>query len=129
MWLDVARGARAGLFYGLCYTGIALMIWAIRGERVLQANHVTLSEALSLYIVGCTGAGMIAGSLMRVARRSRVWAAVVGIIAAAPVTAAGIAMVRDEGPWTSTETIAAVLLAVAYGIGGAHVLRKDSDVP
>ncbi len=123
---DIARGARIGFFFAIGFSVIALLIFAVEGPRPFQRNDTPLGLVISLYLIGFTVAGLIAGTFHRLAGRYPWIAYLVGITAATPMTFATTAAVTHNALlWQTGDWVPASILSIVYGILGVRMFRKD----
>ena len=123
---DVAKGARVGLLFAIGFTVLAALIYAAEGPRPFQRNDASFGTVVVLYLVGFTGAGIIAGTFHRLASRYQILAYLIGIIAASPMSFATMAVLNHNvSLWETGDWVPATIGSVIYGILGVRMFRKD----
>jgi hypothetical protein len=119
---NVIWGIKWGLAYSAFFCAWALVVFLIAGAQPFKSSGTSILRTLTLYLAGGVISGGIVGGF-RPLLRSRVAAAAVGILAAAPVCVMIKYTIRP-GEWTGEDTVVAVALALVYGgIGGPLTYR------
>lgn len=118
----VKKGALVGLFFGIVYCCLALLIYALQGDRSFHSNDTTLGRVLVLYLTSSTLCGAIVGMLKPLAQCSWWGKYVVGMVAAIPISfGVGILLSQGEFPWKNSLWFAVIVSTIIFGIGGAKI--------
>ncbi len=110
----VLWGLRWGLYYAAVLAAWITLIRLLRGTEPLERQGVTFVEVLVLYALGGPITGALVGILLPFTK-SGMGAALVGIVAAIPVSVATIWTVADIPTWTRFHTFATIGMAVFGG--------------
>ncbi len=84
-----------GLLFACIYSLFVAGVFAVRGRAAFAANDVSFSSVVALYAIGGVLAGAIVGAL-RPATKHRCGAVATGIIAAAPVLAGAMLILKGS---------------------------------
>jgi hypothetical protein len=112
-------GLVLGLAMAAYYTVIAILIYAFAGSAPFEAYNTSLDEALAAYWIGGLLGGITFG-LIKPLARNRLGAVVVGIMVAAPASAAIGFTVDKNVPWQ-----AVAIMAVIFGTIGGLVVSNS----
>jgi hypothetical protein len=115
-------GVRWGVYYAAVLVAWITLIRIVRGTEPFQRQGVAFTQVLLLYVLGAPITGAIVGILFPFTRTAT-GAAVVGVVAAIPVSFATITMVADQPPGTKVHTFATIMMAVSGGAMCGVMLR------
>jgi hypothetical protein len=130
---NVRWGVRGGLFFGLAYSAIALVLYALRGRESFEANGVTLGSLVAAYVLGALAAGIVVG-LLRPLLRWQLGAMAVGVAAAVPACVGiGLARFGAFSGWSGADMGTVVVMGVMFGMLFGNQYwnnhsRRDSEI-
>lgn len=114
-------GIRLGLTFAAVFSAWIVILIVLNGSLTLRLRGGYTANALTVIAAYLWG-GMAAGAIVGLARplgRNRVGAALIGVLAAAPVYAGMRVAVEGLAPWRGTDTlVVAILSVVVGGFGG-----------
>lgn len=121
---DVLWGAREGLWYGIAFSGIAIIQLLVGGERVFRANDTTFLAVVAAYLLGGAAAGALVG-LLRNWTSSKVGKLLTSTLAAVPIYLAIRIAIRGFSSWETGDTLGLIVLPVCWGMIGTIVFWRD----
>jgi hypothetical protein len=122
----VVEGGKGGLFFGVGYSVLALILFVLRGPTLFEAQGVGLIELILLYLAGGVIAGAICGWLEPLTG-SLFGRILVGIIAAIPFAfLLGLTVLPPEDVQEGLVPVA-LGCAVLWGVMGGTLFwfRRD----
>jgi hypothetical protein len=111
---DVLWGLRWATAYLAVYLAWALLVLITGGEAAFARHGVTAAQTVALYVATALGAGIIVG-VLRQAITSTARAALVGVLAAAPLGLFGAWMGFGMEAWTFKHSIVLAWISIAGG--------------
>jgi len=122
-------GGAWGLFFGVIYCAIGLLLRIGRGPDFLRGYGITFGQLMLLYAAAPIAGGLVVG-LARPLTRWRAGAVVVGMMAAFVVV--GGIMLTLQGPvnhWQSNEWVVTSIVAILTGIYLGNGFWEDTVEP
>lgn len=108
--------------------GIALVIFLLGGRAPFEAHDTTFERVAISYLVGGIGAGIIVSMLLPLTKW-KMGSAIVGCVAAIPVSVVIRFATDGFKPWETSDTVTSIFLCLALGAPTGVIYREIFLIP
>ena len=112
---NLGVGVTRGLAIGAFFAAGALVLRLVNGSRFLDDNYVSLLGLIAYDVLAGAATGAIVGSLLPLASRSSIGAALVGFVAMLPASFVGMLIVTPSDQWDRVIPIGSLVAAALLG--------------
>lgn len=124
---NIFWGLKWGLVFATGFSLIALAMTVLTGGEVINNQGVSLAASIALYWSGGVFGGIVLG-LLRPLTRTRVGAALVGVIIMVPVELAiGLLLIGPISTWSRPEWVGLIFGAIFMGGAGGYLYWEPHD--
>src|SRR5438552_404530 len=113
---NLGVGVTRGLAIGAFFAAGALVLRLVNGSRFLDDNHVSLLGLIAYDVLAGAATGAIVGSLLPLASRSSIGAALVGFVAMLPASFVGMLIVTPSDQWDRVIPIGSLVAGVTMSM-------------